>query len=184
MRENNGILYVSLVLFLYAVYNLYKTLKGIMKIVTKVGNLLDVKAGHIVHGCNAQGVMGSGVALAVKNTYPHVYQDYLEIAAGGDGNNNGLFLGEAYPVTVSPTLILWNAITQHLYGTQRRRVNYEAIATCFEAVRDGVIVLKDTVPQEIHIPAIGAGLGGGNWEIIREIIEQTVTCPVTLWVLQ
>jgi hypothetical protein len=28
---------------------------------------------------------------------------------------------------------------------------------------------------------IGAARGGGNWEIIREIIEQTVQFPTTLW---
>jgi hypothetical protein len=27
----------------------------------------------------------------------------------------------------------------------------------------------------------GPARGGGNWEIIREIIEQTMDYPVTLW---
>jgi O-acetyl-ADP-ribose deacetylase (regulator of RNase III) len=152
-----------------------------IEIQTKKGNLMDVTAGHIVHGCNAQGVMGSGVALAVKNTYPYAYQDYRRIyEADASG---GLVLGDAYPVEVSPALILWNAVTQHLYGTHRRQVNYEAIATCFERVNEGAIALKDTVLSEIHIPMIGAGLGGGNWNIIKSIIEETVSCPVTLWIL-
>lgn len=30
----------------------------------KTGNLLDTPDSYIVHGCNAQGVMGSGVAKA------------------------------------------------------------------------------------------------------------------------
>lgn len=34
------------------------------------GNLLDITSGVIVHGCNMRGVMGSGVALAIRNKYP------------------------------------------------------------------------------------------------------------------
>lgn len=151
-----------------------------MKIVTKTGNLLAVTKGHIVHGCNAMGVMGSGVALAVKNTYPKAFADYRKQYEGPDG----LILGEAYASQVSEDLILWNAITQANYGTHKRQVDYEAVARVFEDIQLGVEDYSDVIVPEIHIPMIGAGLGGGNWEIIREIIEQTVTSPVTLWVLQ
>lgn len=152
-----------------------------MKIITKIGNLLDVTEGHIVHGCNAQGVMGSGVALAVKNKYPQAYKDYVD-----EYNSVGLVLGNVYPTQVSDELFLWNAITQDNYGRDPRRfMSYDAIETCFAKIQASIDAdwHSDILP-EIHIPAIGAGLGGGNWEIIREIIEQTVTCPVTLWVLQ
>ena len=150
-----------------------------MKIVTKTGNLMDVTDGHIVHGCNAQGVMGSGVALAVKNMYPGAFADYRKIH-----EDEGLELGFAYPYMPSEKLVIWNAITQEGYGQPTRNCSYDAIQTCFEDINRAVIQADDLgIKQEIHIPAIGAGLGGGNWEIIREIIEQTCTMPVTLWVL-
>ena len=38
-----------------------------MKFEYKTGDLLAVPSGHIVHGCNAQGAMGAGVALAIRN---------------------------------------------------------------------------------------------------------------------
>ena len=149
-----------------------------MKIVTKIGNLLDVTSGHIVHGCNAQGVMGSGVALAVKKKYPEAYRSYASIHA-----DEGLVLGESYPyVHPDKKLVIWNAITQEGFGQPLRNCSYDAIQTCFEGINFAVGTL-DNVDKEIHIPAIGAGLGGGNWEIIREIIEQTCTVPVTLWLL-
>lgn len=151
-----------------------------MKIQTKIGNLMHVKEGHIVHGCNAQGVMGSGVALAVKQTYPAAYEDYASIH-----ETERLVLGKAYPVMVTPTIIIWNAITQNLYGTGQRLTNYEAVATCFEQVNSYLSNNKtdaaSRVPDEVHIPLIGGARGGGNWEIIREIIEQTIDFPVTLW---
>ncbi len=149
-----------------------------MKIITKIGNLLDVTDGHIVHGCNSQGVMGSGVALAVKNKYPLAFQDYRDIY-----EDEGLNLGEAYPFMPNDRIVVWNAITQEFFGQPGRNCSYDAISSCFEDINKAIVDF-DHVAKEIHIPMIGAGLGGGNWEIIREIIEQSTTVPVTLWVLK
>jgi len=153
-----------------------------IEIETKTGNLLNVERGHIVHGCNAQGVMGSGVALAVKQKYPEVFKDYVERHAKSTPDEPGLVLGDAYAVTVKNNeLVIWNAITQNLYGTGHRQVNYDAVETCFAKINNLIGQYKDYFPTEVHIPLIGAGRGGGNWEIIREIIEQTMDYPVTLW---
>lgn len=123
--------------------------------------------------------MGSGVALAVKNKYPGAYLDYRNIH-----DEEGLELGTAYPFCPTTDLVIWNAITQEGFGQPTRNCSYDAIQTCFEDINNAVDHSADIgIVKEIHIPMIGAGLGGGNWEIIREIIEQTVTHPVTLWVL-
>lgn len=151
-----------------------------MKIVTKTGNLMNVTAGHIVHGCNAQGVMGSGVALAVKRKFPGAYKSYLNIH-----ENGGLQLGRAYFTPISSKLAVWNAITQGGFGSPIRNTSYDAIQTCFQEINDhissGLEGIMNMQPNEVHIPLIGAARGGGNWEIIREIIEQTMTHSVTLW---
>ena len=45
-----------------------------------VGNLLDeVTTGCIIHQVNAQGVMGSGIAWAIRERYPQVWTDYSSI---------------------------------------------------------------------------------------------------------
>lgn len=153
-----------------------------MKIITKVGNLLDVTKGHIVHGCNAQGVMGSGVARAIRDKYPACYEMYLK-----EYNDVGLTLGDALPWSETDDFVIWNAITQEGFGNPGRNCSYDAIESCFGLINRCVAMDQageKRAPGEIHIPMIGAGLGGGNWEIIREIIEQTVTFPTTLWVLQ
>ena len=149
------------------------------KIQTKTGNLLHVISGHIVHGCNAQGVMGSGVALGVKQTWPHVYETYRRVY-----ETNGLILGNTYPVHATPNLIMWNAVTQNLYGTGNRLTNYEAVATCFEQVNTYLNNNNLNVPdivKEVHIPLIGSARGGGKWRVIEAIIEETMDFPVTLW---
>ena len=149
-----------------------------MKIETKTGNVLDITHGHLVHGCNAQGVMGSGIALAIRKQYPGCYEDYRKIH-----DDEGLELGTAYPYCPTTDLVIWNAITQEYFGSDGARyVSYDAIQTAFMDINSAVIGF-DAVEKHIHIPLIGAVRGGGNWEIIREIIEQTVTVPTTLWIL-
>lgn len=145
------------------------------------GNLLHVKSGHIVHGCNNQGVMGSGVALGVKNSWPEVYRDYRNLY-----EHSELRLGIAYPVLASPGLIVWNAITQDKYGHGKRFTNYEAVATCFEMINEYLshcLVNEPSIdiPNEVHIPMIGAARGGGSWRVIESIIEETMDFPVTLY---
>jgi O-acetyl-ADP-ribose deacetylase (regulator of RNase III) len=148
-----------------------------MKLIYRTGNLLDVTSGHIVHGCNAQGVMGSGVALAVKRKYPGAYTDYVTIH-----EEEGLDLGFAYPFCPTAELVIWNAITQDGFGMPTRNCSYDAIQSCFEQINHAVSFLEDVV-SELHIPLIGAGLGGGNWNIISTIIEETVTYPTYVWLI-
>jgi len=44
----------------------------------KIGDLFSNTEGYIVHGCNAQGVMGSGVAKIVKDQYFDAFKRYAE----------------------------------------------------------------------------------------------------------
>ena len=147
------------------------------KIETKIGNLLDVKEGFIVHGCNALGVMGSGVALEVKKRYPKVYEQY---------KNAKLRVGTNVICGVTTDLYICNSITQEHYGLAKKRyVSYDAIETCFKDLNHQIEMLSRVyaIPNQVHIPFIGAGLGGGNWKIISTIIEETCNYPVTLWKL-
>lgn len=142
------------------------------------GDLLEQK-GFIIHGCNTQGVMGSGVAAAVRAKWEHVYEAYKTVCDLSDDTEQ--LLGHLVPVSAEAKVVVINAFTQHLYGTQRRQVNYEAVAKSFEQTTALMNRYKtvtdsdgDVAPTKLFFPLIGAGLGGGNWRIIREIIVQTV----------
>lgn len=145
------------------------------------GNVLEeVNYGVIVHGCNTQGVMGGGIALQIRQKWPKVYEGYLQIckanlAAGRDLLGDVLFI----PVKQYDNLIIANAFTQKYFGTDQRHVNYDAVAKCFEAVK------KFYPDKPIHFPMIGAGLAGGNWNIIQKIIEEEASgCDLNLWILK
>lgn len=127
------------------------------------GNLLDVTEGVIVHGVNAQGVMGSGVAKAIRAKYPGAYSKYLEDLRIGDWS-----IGDISWFNVNQDFWIASAITQEYYGRDPliRYVNYVAVAQCFAQVCD--FAADDLV---VSFPKIGAGLGNGDWNIIEQIIN-------------
>lgn len=132
--------------------------------IVRIGNVLDHPRGFIVHGCNCQGVMGSGVARAVRERYPRAFIEYRSIS-------HQLYLGLTQIVLVDPGKWIVNAMTQQGYGSGERHVNYDAVAVAFEHVRRDAHRLG---VSSIAYPLIGAGLGGGNWKILRTIIDETL----------
>jgi len=40
------------------------------------GNIINTELKHIFHGANCKGVMGAGVALALKNNYDGLFEEY------------------------------------------------------------------------------------------------------------
>ena len=72
-----------------------------------------------------------------------------------------------------------NCATQQCYGRpdQGPYVSYPAI-------REVIKKLAKSYPGGFAMPKIGAGLAGGNWDIISEIInEETGTIEVRVYVL-
>lgn len=142
------------------------------------GDLLSAR-GVIVHGCNAQGVMGSGVAKAIKDKWPMVFEEYLAFMKPDHPKLVHLHaewcMGRIQKVVVSDRVVVINAITQQNYGRDGKRyVSYDAIDRAFLAV-ERMCMLEPYyfhgARATINFPLIGCGLGGGHWPVVREIIE-------------
>lgn len=139
-----------------------------MKIEYREGDLFKTDIRHIVHGCNAQGVMGKGVAKLVRELYPQAYEEYRNRWL----RNSALIVGSVQFVDCGEKTII-NAITQKnfakAYNDPTRYVSYDAMAECMHAI-------NMTIPgQQLAMPRIGAQLGGGKWEIVASIIESELT---------
>lgn len=136
-----------------------------MKIIYKQGDLLECSERVIVHGCNSQGVMGGGVALAIRKKYPEAYNAYMAAY-----ENDVLELGEVIGAYSKDKLIL-NAITQRYYGRDKNKVyvDYGAIREAFKAIN------SQCSYSTVAMPKIGAGLANGDWDIIEKIIEEECT---------
>lgn len=129
---------------------------------TVKGNILEVESGVIVHGCNYHGVMGSGVAKAIRARYEEAYKEYNDYY-----NKYGLELGDVIMKRVSKPLWIANAVTQEDYGsTGQRFVSYDAIDMCFRSI------YKKFPSSRVYFPLIGCGLGGGKWSVVENIIYE------------
>jgi len=143
-----------------------------MKIEYIQGDLFNTEIDTIAHGCNAQGVMGSGVAKIVRDQYKEAYDYYIEVAKlGSEKYNRILPLGSIIPCEANGKLII-NAITQESYGRAKQRyVSYDAVAQAMNRIERRYGASSERSIGQIAMPQIGAGLGGGNWEVIAAIIE-------------
>jgi len=146
-----------------------------MKIEYVKGDLFATNITTIVHGCNAQGVMGSGVAKIVRERFPKAYDRYMQ-----ENRNAHLVLGDIIPVPCGDRQndpdnfkIIVNAITQEYYGRDGRRyVSYDAVAESMDKINRMYDVYGI---DSVAMPMIGAGLGNGKWEIVSAIIESELT---------
>lgn len=132
------------------------------------GNLLDVASGILVHGCNCQGVWGSGVARQMKEKYPDAFKKYIHDLR--DWEDKKFALGTISIYEVHRDLAIFSAFTQELYGRDKtaRYVSYDGLDSCFYYI----IHYARLKNLKIYLPdLIGAGLGGGNREVILAIIE-------------
>lgn len=125
--------------------------------------------------------MGKGIALSIKEMYPNAYQAYKT-----QERRDGLRLGHVSYSEEPNNLIVMNGITQKDYWIpsaprDKRYVDYGAIALVFEQVAKWANYYN--VP--VHFPAVGSGLGGGDWSIIEPIIhEQLKGIEHYLWRLK
>lgn len=139
-------------------------------------DITTVERGIIAHGCNAQGVMGSGVAKFLHNKYPQIFEWYGKLCGmyKSAGNEDKL-LGEVDFVTINDNLIIANCFTQHLYGYNGTKfARPDAIRESLEAVM--YVASEDHPPMPVYIPKIGAGRGGLDWETeVKPIIDELST---------
>lgn len=117
----------------------------------------------IVHGCNCFCTMGAGIAKKIKQEFPVAYAVDQETIAG-DKSKLGTYTfahDPRYNVTVV------NGYTQYYYRSKTSDVDYSAIQRVFAGMNEDPMFQG----KAIGIPKIGAGLAGGDWEVIRKIIN-------------
>jgi O-acetyl-ADP-ribose deacetylase (regulator of RNase III) len=163
-----------------------------MKIIE--GNLITLaKQGHfdvITHGCNCFCTMGAGIAVDMRlnfdcDKFPMEAPEYR-----GDMNKLGtidyqvknLVLDKPIKVgnlnLLAPDfggfpLVVINSYTQYRYGSNhpdgmRNPVDYDAITLCMKKINH---IFKG---KSLGLPKIGCGLAGGEWNVVRQIIEREI----------
>jgi O-acetyl-ADP-ribose deacetylase (regulator of RNase III) len=118
----------------------------------------------IVHGCNCFCSMGAGVARVIGEEFPEAYAADLVTAKGDRGK-----LGDFSFATVrrrDREITIVNGYTQFHFHGDGVLVDYDALRRVFAKVR------KQFSGKRIGYPKIGAGLGGGDWQLVSAIIDE------------
>ena len=144
---------------------------------------------NIAHSCNCQNVMGGGIAKQIKDRYPQAFEADTERWSNeyNDGGNWRCQIGdyskaEIKSNSVSGGLIflpnnkgrVYNLYTQSGYSTKSRQVNYEYFWQALKNMQEDLLFIQhETGEQQVlGLPyGISCGLAGGNWGIIKAMIE-------------
>ena len=137
-------------------------------------NLLEYpKLQAIGHFCNCHCIWG-GLAGQVKNKYPEAY-NIDRMTSTKDIKK----LGDISAVLAKDGKRIINCYTQYDIGSGRH-TNYEAVYTSLKKAND-YLLQYDVTTFGLPFNA-GAGLGGGNWKIIRSIIEVAFDNSIDLYI--
>lgn len=118
----------------------------------------------IVHGVNAQCVMGSGIAKSIREAFPEAYEADCKTIKGDREKLGTISFAEVH--RNGRRIIVVNACTQFDFQGGGVKVDYEALDRCLTHVRSHFKDLR------IGYPKIGAGLARGNWHRIALLIEK------------
>jgi O-acetyl-ADP-ribose deacetylase (regulator of RNase III) len=133
----------------------------------------------IAHVCNDLGAWGRGFVLAISQRWTTPETNYRNWANGRTAQP--FTLGEVQFCDAAPDIVVANMLAQHGLRNASNPVplNYEALRTCLRAVFKRAAATERTV----HMPRIGCGLAGGNWNQVYQLIyEQVATSRVMTFI--
>ncbi len=122
-------------------------------------DITKVKTGIVAHGVNCQGAMGSGVAKAIKEKWPVIFEEFKKQDTGKK------MLGRAHLIPIAPKLWVANCYTQQYYGRDGKK--YASIDAITESM-DKVFNFASHNDLIVSMPKIGCGLGGLSWD--KEVV--------------
>jgi len=124
------------------------------------GSIFDAPVQALVNAVNTEGIMGAGLAKEFRERFPEAYEDYRRACERHElvpGTLHDYWLPDGRRIINFPTKTLWRSPSRLAYITA------------------GLPVLADFVRMNaipsIAIPALGCGLGGLSWHVVKPRIE-------------
>lgn len=149
---------------------MYKEVEGNLITLAKQG-AFDV----ITHGCNCMCNMGAGIAPQMDKAFGCSMYPLEHPATMGDINKLGQIDSRVFKVNGDKPLVVVNSYSQYVPSVRLKPLDYEALTLCLRKIN---FKFKG---KHIGLPKIGAGLAGGDWDRIKEIIKtELCDCDVTV----
>lgn len=151
-----------------------------MSLIYKEGNILDSNADIICHQVNCRGAMNSGVAKAIRQKWPQVFDQYWNAHIDEYDEMNNVtatfkhMLGHIQSVYIGDgqkDRAVINMFAQEGYGYDGRRyTSYDAFWSCLGEIKK---YMKPGIT--IAFPArIGCVRGGADWDVIQTMIDKVL----------
>lgn len=123
----------------------------------------------IAHVVNNVGKFGAGFSGALDKRYKlKPGKSYHQWYADKEVYGAPFELGEVLFTNVAgPRVMVAHMLCQKGVGTNKRRIDYNALSLCLQRVFEAAQFDDYTV----HMPRIGAGLAGGDWSEIMQRIK-------------
>lgn len=134
-----------------------------MMITFTEGNLLEADAEALVNTVNTVGVMGKGVALMFKDSFPKNFRAYEQACKANALRVGAMFVTETNEF-LGPKWIVNFPTKSHWRFPSR-------IEWIKEGLHDLKRVILERKIKSIAIPPLGAGNGGLQWQEVRSLIE-------------
>ncbi len=134
----------------------------------------------IVHVCNDVGGWGRGFVVAISKRWPAPERRYRAWHRGEE--KQPFALGEVQFVEVAEDIRVANLI-----GQRNLRTVNGVPPVRYEAIRQGlkrVALEARRLGASVHMPRIGCGLAGGQWDVVSQIVEEELVnagVPVTVY---
>jgi O-acetyl-ADP-ribose deacetylase (regulator of RNase III) len=125
----------------------------------KDGDLLEANADYYVNAVNCVGVMGKGIAAQFKAKYPEMFSDYKLTCKEGKLRPGVLHIWKN--IINFPTKNHWKDLSTYGY-----------IDLGLEFLKQWLSLRKECI--SVAMPALGCGLGGLDWMIVKEAIKDTL----------
>ena len=149
-----------------------KPLANIPEIRYLVGNATEPRGkgnkiiAHIVNDKSPN--WGRGFGLAVSKEWPQVREVFRKMVKE---NRSHMKLGNSTLIQVSNDLSIFNMVAQHGFGpSDEQRIRYRALSKCLTNLANTALEQSASV----HMPRIGTGYAGGSWDVISELIDETL----------
>ena len=135
------------------------------------GDITKSDCDIICHQVNCQGAMNSGVAKAIREKWPEVYEVYDAWCNRSIWSKDLLGKMQAVEIDSVKKRYIVNLYAQQHYGYEGARyTDYEAF---YNSISHLAIELAAAPEKTIAFPyKIGCVRGGANWKIIKTMIEE------------
>jgi O-acetyl-ADP-ribose deacetylase (regulator of RNase III) len=123
---------------------------------------------------------GRGFAAQVRRQFPDVWRKF-RLQADSYGRTSRL--GEVFFGSLGEKVTIAHMVAQRGIGPSAHpRLSYAALARCLTSVCERA----QSESASVHLPRIGTGHGGANWNLVKELISQELVnkgIPTTVYTL-